>query len=510
MGDQRCAAMATFITVCTFALSGTLPLRAIWIEIPALSRQVPEGSNLYIYVLVISECSNIAAVVYLLTQKCSKQVSSETRVIYAGLMLGITSMVTLGLFWRDIVPGLNAPFSFTLLLSVLLASIVASVSTVAYIPFVSRLKASYMSAAMAGEALSSLIPHVLATVQGIGRAPDCFTGGSSSNSEAVTNASSALLSSASRPTAQTLTQRTTVIHLTRQLSLQFSEQVYFLAHAGFITLSLLSFIVVRCSASFAMTAGDQPATTNVEVRGQRSSNVRKIHHGVKTKEVWQSKRTISRPTTVLDDGTIRQSSILLLHPSKQPDRSSTAEQAPLTGGGVADAPLSHSDDCETASETNNQSLYRASHPVAKVSGINPQRRYSRVSSADRLIALKAAAGRKPKLFPLLMVIVLWSSFLMNGPLSSVYSYSCFSVGNNAFLVGVILCDIFTLFSCLLSSRTTEMSVVIAFTCLGTILLTYFLALIIFSLETQAKEFPPFNNTGEILAVGSHAFNHSSF
>lgn len=502
MGDQRCAAVATFIAVCTFALSGTLPLRAIWIEIPALSTQVPEGSNLYIYVLVISECSNIAAIVYLLIQKCSKQASSEARVIYGCLMLGITSMVTLGLFWQDMVPGLTTSFSFTLLSSVLLASVVSSVSTVTYIPFVSRLKESYMNAAMAGEALSSLIPHVLATVQGIGQAPDCFAGG---NSEPVANASTVLSSVLPRPTSQALNQRTTpVIHLTRHLSLQFSEQVYFLAHAGFITLSLLSFIAVRCTASFDMT-GDQPAATNVEIglRGQRSSGVKKIH-GAKTKEVWQSKRTISRPTTVLDDGTIRQSSILFLHPSKHPDRSCTAEQAPLTGGGggAGDAPLSHSDDCETTSDFNNQSLHRASHPGPKFSaGVTPQRRYSRVSSTDRAVALKAAAGTKPKLFPLLMVIVLWSSYLMNGPLSSVYSYSCFSVGNNAFLVGVILCDIFTLFSCLLSSRTTEMSVVIAFTCLGTILLTYFLALIIFSLETQAKEFPPFNNTGEILAVG---------
>lgn len=541
MSERRCVSIATLIATCAFVISGTLPIRAIWIEIPTLSRQVPEGSNFYIYVLVIAECSNIWAIVYFLVRKCSsRRMTSDVRIIYASLVLAIVSMIVPGMFWKNAIPGVNISFSFTLLLSVFLASTVASLSAMTYVPFVCRLKNSYLNAAMIGEALSSLIPHVMALVQGIGRQPECSafdqrraavaaaTATTAANVSASGNSSSSMLiqqlssSDFPKPTAQALNQRATVVyhHSTKMASgssLQFSEQVYFLANAGFVCLSLLSFLTIRCTTSFrsdgaamkASPAAGAAAASGpgrcIEVRDQTTTVNKRDKKGTG----WQSKgSTLSAPPsqsmTVLDDGTVRQSAILHLRPpTKTTDPITCAEQTPLTGNLTP----GHSDDCDTTTnDFNSQSQQphqqQQHHHLSKSSATNPLRRYGRVSSTDRLTTIKASAGQRPKLFALLMLIALWSSFLMNGPLSSVYAYSCYSVGNNAFLAGVILCDVVTLLSCILSSRTTEMTVMIAFSCLGTILLTYFLALIIFTLQTQTKEIPPFGNTGEILTVGT--------
>lgn len=516
--QRRCTGVVTFIAVCTFAVSGTLPARAIWIELPALSRRVPEGNHLHIYILVISECSNIVAVAFLLISKCSRrlrtsasgrQTSSsfgEAAVVYGVLLIGVASMVVIGLFWQmtfvvdNETTSSSSEHSFVLLFGILLAAIASSVSTVTYIPFVSRMHESHMKTVMFGEAMSSLIPHVLATVQGIGQQmQECLV-----RDDSERNVSQSLM----LPRHQH--PQTTPFHTIKEPSLLFNEQIYFLTNACIVAVGFVCFLILHCCTPFISTVASpmspsQPtATAAAAVDTERSATSRLRYDDVD--DCWrrrQSKKSILRqPTTVLDDGTVRQSSILLLRPSKQTDHSSAAAaaveaQEPLNKKMLA----SHYG--ETSTTFQQQQQQRTSLNSSKIPRGTDGVCRGRSGAEIQLLSSKTTAGlmkQKPKLFPLLMMIVLWSSSMINGPLSSVYSYSCYTIDNNIFLVGVVLCDVFVLFSCLLSSRTIEMSVIIAFTCLGTILLSYFVALISFTLQTQAKDFPPFGNIGEILSI----------
>ena len=250
--------------------------------------------------------------------------------------------------------------------------------------------------------------------------------------------------------------RTTVTHRFETQELRFSEDIYFFSNAGVIGLSIVCFIVLHCSSVLT-------ATTESD------------HE--------EALRDKSPLVTVLDDGTIKQKFI----PSTSGSAATTTEASNNNNGNRTSE--------KVPSETSGRQL---------VSG-NLLKGRTTVKSApgNTTACWKFGNWNKPKLFNLLLGITLWSSFLINGPLSSVYTYTCYSTGNHVFLVGAIFCDIFVLLSCVMSSRCTtrmDLSIVISFTCLGTIILTYFVALVVFTRGTHTRDYPIFGNIGEILTV----------
>jgi len=129
-----------YIAVSLFALSGSLPLKCVWIELPGLSTISLESSNLHIYILVVTQCSNIAAFIYLLVHRCGHERHvSEVPVIYGGYAFGLVSLTILALSWRHSTYVLGEPHSVILFLCVLAAGAMSSLASVTYIPYIGRL-----------------------------------------------------------------------------------------------------------------------------------------------------------------------------------------------------------------------------------------------------------------------------------------------------------------------------------------------------------------------------------
>ena len=213
-------------------------------------------------------------------------------------------------------------------------------------------------------------------------------------------------------------------------------------------------------------------------------------------------------TTVLDDGTERQSRVLLAKtekPSLNVDVTRHQRRRATVAGSPrpdVEAPLTTSTP-ETGPDTRLVARNRRH--------VKPLR--LRYQSVD----VPPVAGSRPKLFQLLIVIVMWTSAVVGGPLSTVTSYACYPTGSRSFVAGAVIADVVAALACAVAARATagrgHLSIVIAMSCLGTIVLIYYSALVLFSLQpqqqpqllkTRATEMPLFGNTAEMLAVSNDA------
>lgn len=118
---------------------------------------------------------------------------------------------------------------------------------------------------------------------------------------------------------------------------------------------------------------------------------------------------------------------------------------------------------------------------------------------------RETVSRQPSFsFTLLMTIVFWCSAVIHGPLSSVKAHSCLPVSNPFFLVGSLLSNVAGIIACLVTHRFVgklSITIIVALTSLGTILLTYFVALLAFSHASESSEQSLiFSKAGELLGV----------
>lgn len=332
--------------------------------------------------------------------------------------------------------------------------------------------------------------------------------------------------------------------------LRFSGAVYFLSCAGVTCVGALCFVVLRCccyrpdvyAAAKRSDDGDNDGI-NTDTRHQDSATstsqplqaspllpptsiaAAPAHDQQKTtnlspstsrKEVACSSSAGPPPpptivTTFLDDGTERQSSVSFREVEKPPQtvvdikRASGRNQrrrATVVGSPQPDveAPLTTSTPATAAD---------AGLVARNRRHVKPLR--FRLKSVD----VQPVSGGRPKLFKLLIVIVVWTSAVIGGPLSTVKSYACYPPGSRSFVAGAVVADVVAALACVVAARATagrgDVSTIIAMTCLGTIVLVYYSALALFSLqphlqqqlEARAAEMPLFGNTAEMLAVSNN-------
>jgi len=182
--QQHKAPIALLIVVCVFAIGAFLPTRALWIQLPGTLAAASSGHHQHL--LVVCLLSNAAAVVYLVVSLCccrrrgtSSPTSHDATAIYVAMTCGLASLSLLTI-------GAGTPFvaaniehllpawtaTTALLTAAGLGALAASLAAVTYVPFAGALDdvrsagGNCICAVLIGDALSSLIPHVLALVQG--------------------------------------------------------------------------------------------------------------------------------------------------------------------------------------------------------------------------------------------------------------------------------------------------------------------------------------------------------
>ena len=513
---------STYFSLLLLGVGTGLSNSAIWVELPALTKRLPEGENLSLFLLVLLQAGNLSTVVYLLVRRCSYSGHvSEVPPIYGCIGFGIGSLIALAFFWSfsiDMLSDVSTSYSIVFLLCGFFAALVSCLAPVTFIPFSARFRPQYVTAILFGDAVGHLLPHILGIAQGVTQSPAC-------DREAVLQANN---NTAQPELPYSRYNRyhhfsTTPAPVALPPVLRFSESQYFFITAGIMCLSGVAFLFLRFVPRVRFDYSEQ----RVECPEDQ------LELAVDTPQaaspsIYPASIASQSTQAILCDDSYRQiastpNSKYL--PLMKPLNNDSGARPRDNGASLNYAHRSHYSADDLEEETRSPLRCPRSCMSKSQSNIERERYPARDNNAlsthfQDISTRRTRSSRtvetlsdKPPSYILLMVITLWSSAIIHGPLSSVKGHACLPAGNNRFMVGSVLSNIMIMFTCVLGIKMSpigKVPLVVAITALGTILLTYFVALIAFSHTSQSREDSPiFGATGELLAVSYYSVTISS-
>jgi riboflavin transporter 2 len=155
------------------ALSTWLDLNGVWVELPLIINRVPEGWALPSQLSLAVAVSNTAPVIIMLLKFIFKQRLDERIFIYIEIIVGIGACGLMAQYWNKTSYVAGAQRSVLFIIFVFLLGTLDTTSTVTYSDYMKRYNAKLLNALLLGESLTSLIPSILASIQGIGGEPVC-------------------------------------------------------------------------------------------------------------------------------------------------------------------------------------------------------------------------------------------------------------------------------------------------------------------------------------------------
>ncbi|XP_029587257.1 riboflavin transporter 2 [Salmo trutta] len=162
--------MSLFIHIlaCLFGMGSWVSINGLWVELPLIVPQIPEGWYLPSYLSVLIQMANVGPLFITLMHRFRPGVLNETVVIYVIISLGVVASFLLAFFWKETLVVAGVPRSVALLLLTFFLSTVDCTSSVTFLPFMMRLKPQYLTTYFVGEGVSGLLPALVALIQGVG------------------------------------------------------------------------------------------------------------------------------------------------------------------------------------------------------------------------------------------------------------------------------------------------------------------------------------------------------
>lgn len=160
--------LLTHVLACLFGMGSWVAINGMWVELPLVVPEIPEGWFLPSYLTVLIQMANIGPLFITLMHRFRPGLLDERPVIYCIVVLGIVATFLLAFFWRHTVTIGGSLHSVPLLLLSFLLSVVDCTSSVTFLPFMMRLRPQYLTTYFAGEGLSGLVPALVALIQGVG------------------------------------------------------------------------------------------------------------------------------------------------------------------------------------------------------------------------------------------------------------------------------------------------------------------------------------------------------
>lgn len=160
--------LLTHTLACLFGMGSWVAINGMWVELPLIVPDIPEGWYLPSYLTIIIQTANIGPLFITLMHRFRPGLLDERKVIYFIVGLGIVATFLLAFFWNHSVTIGSSPHSVPLLVLCFLLSLVDCTSSVTFLPFMMRLCPQYLTTYFAGEGLSGLVPALVALIQGVG------------------------------------------------------------------------------------------------------------------------------------------------------------------------------------------------------------------------------------------------------------------------------------------------------------------------------------------------------
>ncbi|XP_041372038.1 solute carrier family 52, riboflavin transporter, member 3-like [Gigantopelta aegis] len=217
------------VLACFIGIASWVDMSGLWLQLPIFVTVLPEKWTLSSYVVLIQQAANIGPIIFAICACvfARKKVEQPTSCLI--IVIGIVACVLLSFFW-DKTSFIGGTEHATALfgLSFMLA-FVDTTSSLAFLSFMAMLKPEYLPSYFVGEGLSSLLPALVAFGQGSG------------NMNCVNISSH--VSEFENGTWNNYTMHYAVPVFDPPV---FSVQYFFLILAGFLILSLISFILLMC------------------------------------------------------------------------------------------------------------------------------------------------------------------------------------------------------------------------------------------------------------------------
>lgn len=160
--------LLTHLLACLFGMGSWVSINGLWVELPLIVPQIPEGWYLPSYLSVLIQMANVGPLFVTLMHRFRPGALNETAVIYVIIGLGTMASFLLAFFWKETVVVAGAQRSVALLALTFFLSTVDCTSSVTFLPFMMRLKPQYLTTYYIGEGVSGLLPALVALIQGVG------------------------------------------------------------------------------------------------------------------------------------------------------------------------------------------------------------------------------------------------------------------------------------------------------------------------------------------------------
>ena len=206
----------TYILLTLVFLSSWTDINGIFAELPQIVLTQPEHWKLGAYLALITNFGNIAPLILVLI-KClaEKHSLNPVPINYIVISIGMLSCFLLIFFWQKTTIIQNQTYSFALLLLAFFLSLLDCTSSVSFADYIQKFRKEFTSALFLGESLTSIIPSLLAIIQGNGQL-HCVPGINGSN-------------------------QTEIVYKVAR----FSVSIYFLCLFLLLSISLISFILLQ-------------------------------------------------------------------------------------------------------------------------------------------------------------------------------------------------------------------------------------------------------------------------
>ncbi|XP_038606387.1 solute carrier family 52, riboflavin transporter, member 3 [Tachyglossus aculeatus] len=176
--------LLTHLLVCAFGSGSWLAINGLWVELPLLVPELPEGWALPSYLTVVTQLANVGPLAVALAHRLLRPAGlPEAALIIALLALGCVSCLLLAFLWRETSAVGRARHSTAFLALTFLLALVDCTSSVTFLPFMARFRPGYLTSYFAGEGLSGTLPALAALAQGSGLVV-CVGGNASGNATA--------------------------------------------------------------------------------------------------------------------------------------------------------------------------------------------------------------------------------------------------------------------------------------------------------------------------------------
>ena len=157
------------LIIVLFGMGSWIAINGIWVELPLLVEQLPEGWNLPSYMAVVIQLANVGPIAYTISKVCCKRKNDHIPIVFLMVAVGSLASLLLAFFWTRTTEIGGAEHSTSLLVLMFFLSLVDCTSSVVFLPFMNVFKPDYMTSYYVGEGFSGLVPSLVALGQGVGQ-----------------------------------------------------------------------------------------------------------------------------------------------------------------------------------------------------------------------------------------------------------------------------------------------------------------------------------------------------